>query len=66
MNDNIRILINKCNKITTLEYSDNIFVLKDNVDNAIKEVKKRLGNLGTLKYEIDFQLTKSHMDNEEP
>lgn len=66
MNDNIRILINKCNKVTPLEYSDNIIVLKDNVDNAIKEVKKRLGNLETLKYEIDFQLTKSHMDNEEP
>lgn len=66
MNDNIKILINKCNKITPLEYSDNIFVLKDNVDNAIKDVKKRLGNLETLKYEIDFQLTKSHMDNEEP
>lgn len=61
----IKELVNEANKIPQLEYSDNLFVFKDNVKDTIKQVKRRLGILQTLESEIDYQLTLSHMDDEE-
>ncbi len=62
-NDNIQKLINQVNKVTALEYNDNILVFKDNIDYAINKVRHRLGILQTLKAEIDYQITISHAED---
>lgn len=62
-NDNIQKLINQVNKVTVLEYNDNILVFKDNIDYAINKVRHRLGILQTLKAEIDYQITISHAED---
>lgn len=62
-NDNIQKLINQINKVTALEYNDNILVFKDNIDYAINKVRHRLGILQTLKAEIDYQITISHAED---
>lgn len=48
-----------------LEYSDNILELRDNVYNTIAAVKRRLSALEELKGEIEFEITLSHLDDEE-
>lgn len=60
----IQELIKEANKSPTLEYSNNILIFKDNVKDAIKAVKRRLGILQTLEMEIDYELTVSHVDDE--
>lgn len=62
-NDNIQKLINQVNKVTALEYNDNILVFKDNIDYTINKVRHRLGILQTLKAEIDYQITISHAED---
>lgn len=62
-NNNIQKLINQVNKVTALEYNDNILVFKDNIDYAINKVRHRLGILQTLKAEIDYQITISHAED---
>lgn len=64
-NDIINKLIKQANKLPTLEYNNNLIIFKDNIDATIREVKRRLGILQTLKAEIDYQLTLSHTDEEE-
>lgn len=60
----IQELINEANKSSTLEYSDNIIVFKENLKDTIKAVKRRLGILQTLAMEIDYELTVTHTDDE--
>ena len=60
----IQKLIKEANKSPTLEYSNNILIFKDNVKDAIKAVKRRLGILQTLEMEIDYELAVSHVDDE--
>lgn len=57
-------LIKEANKSPILEYSDNILIFKDNLKDTIKAVKRRLGILQTLKMEIDYELTISHVEDE--
>ena len=60
----IQELIKEANKSPTLEYSNNILIFKDNLKDTIKAVKRRLGILQTLKMEIDYELTISHVEDE--
>ena len=60
----IQELIKEANKSTTLEYSNNILIFKDNLNDTIKAVKRRLGILQTLEMEIDYELTVNHVDDE--
>ena len=60
----IQELIKEANKSPTLEYSNNILIFKDNLKDAIKAVKRRLGILQTLEMEIDYELTVNHVDDE--
>ena len=60
----IQELIKEANKSSTLEYSDNILIFKDNLKDTIKAVKRRLGILQTLEMEIDYELTISHVEDE--
>ena len=60
----IQELIKEANKSSTLEYSDNILIFKDNLKDTIKAVKRRLGILQTLEMEIDYELTVSHVNDE--
>lgn len=60
----IQELINEANKSPTLEYSNNILIFKDNLNDTIKAVKRRLGILQTLEMEIDYELTVNHVDDE--
>lgn len=60
----IQELIKEANKSSTLEYSDNILIFKDNLKDTIKAVKRRLGILQTLEMEIDYELTISHIEDE--
>lgn len=62
----IQELVKEANKLPELEYSDNMLIFKENVQYTIRQVKKRLGILQTLESEIDFKLTISHLDDEEP
>lgn len=63
--DVIHKLIQQANKLPVLEYDPNPTIFKDNVDATIREVKQRLGILQTLKAEIDYRLTLTHVDDEE-
>lgn len=60
----IQELIKEANKTSTLEYSNNILIFKDNLKDTIKAVKRRLGILQTLEMEIDYELTVSHVNDE--
>ena len=60
----IQELIKGANKSSTLEYSNNILIFKDNLKDTIKAVKRRLGILQTLEMEIDYELTVNHIDDE--
>ena len=60
----IQELIKEANKSSTLEYSNNILIFKDNLKDTIKAVKRRLGILQTLEMEIDYELTVNHVDDE--
>ena len=60
----IQELIKEANKSPTLEYSNNILILKDNIKDTIRAVKRRLGILQTLEMEIDYELTVNHIDDE--
>ena len=60
----IQELIKEANKSPTLEYSNNILTFKDNLNDTIKAVKRRLGILQTLEMEIDYELTVNHVDDE--
>ena len=63
--DEINKLIQQANKLPILEYNSNPIIFKANIDATIREVKRRLGVLQTLKAEIDYQLTLTHTDDEE-
>lgn len=65
MDTGIQKLIQQANKLPILEYNSNPILFRDNIDATIREVKRRLGILQTLKAEIDYQLTLSHTDEEE-
>ena len=60
----IQELIKEANKSPTLEYSNNILIFKENLQDTIKAVKRRLGILQTLEMEIDYELTVSHVEYE--
>lgn len=62
---NIIKLMKKAEVLPKLEYSDNILELRDNVYNTIAAVKRRLSALEELKGEIEFEITLSHLDDEE-
>ena len=62
---NIMKLLKRAEVIPKLEYSDNIFELRDNVHNTIRAVSKRLEALEELKGEIEFEITLNHLDDEE-
>ncbi len=65
MDTGIQKLIQQANKLPILEYNSNPILFRDNIDATIREVKRRLGILQTLKAEIDYQLTLFHTDEEE-
>lgn len=62
----IQELVKEANKLPELEYSDNMLIFKENIQYTIKQVKRRLGILQTLESEVDFKLTMSHLEDEEP
>lgn len=55
-------LVKEAENIPKLEYSTDIFTLRDNVDRTIKAVKRRLGVLQELKGEIDYEITVNHLE----
>ena len=61
----IQKLIKEVTKTPELEYSDNLLIFKENIESTIKLVKRRLGLLQTLLGEVDYELTISHIDDEE-
>lgn len=61
----IQKLIKEVTKAPELEYSDNLLIFKENIESTIKLVKRRLGLLQTLLGEVDYELTISHIDDEE-
>lgn len=61
----IQKLIKEVTKAPKLEYSDNLLTFKENIESTIKLVKRRLGLLQTLLGEVDYELTISHIDDEE-
>ena len=61
----IQKLIKEVTKAPELEYSDNLLAFKKNIEGTIKLVKRRLGLLQTLLGEVDYELTISHIDDEE-
>ena len=61
----IQKLIKEVTKASELEYSENLLVFKENIEDTIKLVKRRLGLLQTLLGEVDYELTISHIDDEE-
>lgn len=61
----IQKLIKEVTKAPELEYSENLSVFKENIEDTIKLVKRRLGLLQTLLGEVDYELTISHTDDEE-
>ena len=61
----IQKLIKEVTKAPKLEYSENLLVFKENIEDTIKLVKRRLGLLQTLLGEVDYELTISHIDDEE-
>ena len=58
----IQELMEEANKSPSLKYNENLLIFKENLKDAIKQVKKRLGILQTLEMEIDYELTISHAD----
>lgn len=58
-------LTEKAMESPELIYDDNIFKFRDNIQKAIKLVKRRLGDLQTLEAEIEFEITVNHLDDEE-
>ena len=61
----IQKLIKEVTKAPELDYSDNLLIFKENIESTIKLVKRRLGLLQTLLGEVDYELTISHIDDEE-
>ena len=61
----IKKLIDKAMEAPELKYDEDIFKFRDNVQRAIKAVKRRLGDLQTLNAEIEYELTLNHLDDEE-
>lgn len=61
----IKKLTDKAMKAPELKYDGDIFKFRDNVQRAIKAVKRRLGDLQTLNAEIEYELTLNHLDDEE-
>lgn len=59
----IQELIKEANKSPGLEYSENLIVFKEHIQDTIKQVKRRLGILQTLEMEIDYELTMYHAEN---
>lgn len=64
MDSNIKQLIKKCEFTPKLEYSENTLELRDNVQNTLNLVKRRLGILEELLSEINFKITLSHLEDE--
>ena len=60
----IQKLIKEVTKAPELEYSENLLAFKENIEDTIKLVKRRLGLLQTLLGEVDYELTISHTDEE--
>ena len=61
----IQKLTEEAKKSPELKYDEDIFKFRDNVQKAIKAVKRRLGDLQTLSAEIEYELTLNHLDDEE-
>lgn len=61
----IKKLTDKAMEAPKLKYDEDIFKFRDNVQRAIKAVKRRLGDLQILNAEIEYELTLNHMDDEE-
>ena len=61
---NILKLLKRAEAIPKLEYSDNILELRNNVCSTIRAVRRRLEALEELKWEVEFEITLNHLDDE--
>lgn len=62
---NILKLLKRAEAIPKLEYDDNILKFRENVYSTIRAVKRRLEALEELKGEVEYEITLSHLDDEE-
>lgn len=63
-NNNILKLVKEC-RVNYYPESDSLTHLRDEVNYKIKETKVLLSKLQQLSSEVEFQITLSHMDNDE-
>lgn len=63
--DNILKLMKRAEVIPRLEYDDNLFKFRENVNSTIKAVRKRLEALEELVMEIEFEMSLYHLDEED-
>lgn len=63
-NNNILKLVKECH-VNYYPESDSLTSLRDEVNYKIKETKVLLSKLQQLSSEVEFQITLSHMDNDE-
>lgn len=63
--NNILKLLKRAEVIPKLEYNDNILKFRENVHDTIRAVRRRLEALEELLGEIEYEITLSHLDDEE-